>query len=234
MLVAADRTKTTLKQSLGDARTLGDRVAMQLREEIISGNLRPGATLAEIPTAERLGVSRVPVREALLVLERDGLLVFDERGRCRVRTLTPRDFIEIYEVRLLLECESFRLAATRHTAEQLSAMQRNIARMTRARSIVRVTLLDIEFHDLIVEAAHHARIAHLWAIMRGQIQIFTASLQRQLYGDPESVRDTTVETHRECLEIIASRDTAGAVQSAHKHLETWRDWLLANRVEENR
>ena len=86
MLVALDRTKATLKQ------TLGDGVARRLREEIISGNLLPGAMLAEIPTAERLGVSRVPVREALLVLERDGLLVFDERGRCRVRTLTARRF----------------------------------------------------------------------------------------------------------------------------------------------
>ena len=81
MLVTLDRTKATLKQ------TLSDGVAGQLREEIISGNLPPGAMLAEIPTAERLGVSRVPVREALLVLERDGLLVFDERGRCRVRAL---------------------------------------------------------------------------------------------------------------------------------------------------
>jgi len=129
MLVALNRTRANLKQ------TLGDGVAGQLREEIISGDLPPGAMLAEIPTAERLGVSRVPVREALLVLERDGLLVFDERGRCRVRTLTTRDLEEIYDARLLLERESFRLAAVRHTAAQISAMQRNIVQMEKARSI---------------------------------------------------------------------------------------------------
>lgn len=228
MLVALDRTKATLKQ------TLGDGVARRLREEIISGNLLPGAMLAEIPTAERLGVSRVPVREALLVLERDGLLVFDERGRCRVRTLTAHNFEEIYDARLLLERESFRLAAMRHTPEQMSAMQRSIARMERTRSIVRLTLLDIEFHELIVKAADHSRIAHLWAIMRGQIQIFTASLQRQLFGTAENVRDTSVAAHRECLEIIASRDAVGAAQAARKHLQTWREWLLVNRAEENR
>jgi DNA-binding GntR family transcriptional regulator len=214
--------------------TLGDGVAWQLREEIISGSLSPGAMLAEIPTAERLGVSRVPVREALLVLERDGLLVFDARGRCRVRTLSARDLEEIYETRLLLERESFRLAAMRHTVEQLSAMRRNIVCMEKARSIVRVTLLDIEFHDLIVEAADHSRIAHLWAIMRGQIQIFTASLQRQLYEVADNVRETSVATHRECLEIIASRDAGAAAEAARKHLQTWREWLLANRAQGNR
>ena len=228
MLVAPDRTRTTSKQ------TLGDGVAQRLREEIISGNLRPGAMLAEIPTAERLGVSRVPVREALLVLERDGLLVFDERGRCRVRTLTARDLEEIYDARLLLEQESFRLAAIRHTAEQLAAMRRNIARMERARSIVRVTLLDIEFHELIVEAADHTRLAHLWAIMKGQIQIFTASLQRQLSEIAGDVREATVATHLDCLGIIASRDAAAAAEAARQHLETWRKWLLVNRSEESR
>ena len=150
--------------------------------------------------------------------------MFDERGRCRVRTLTLRDFKEIYEVRLLLECESFRLAATQRTAGQISAMQRNILQMAKARSLVRVTMLDIEFHDLIVAAAHHAQIAHLWAIMRGQIQLFTASLQRELDAITENVREASVEYHRECLKIIASRDAAGAVRAAHKHLQAWRDW----------
>ena len=146
---------------------------------------------------------------------------------------TVRDLEEIYDARLLLERESFRLAAMRHTAEQLSAMRRSILRMEKARSIVRVTLLDIEFHELIVEAANHSRIAHLWAIMRGQIQIFTASLQRQLFGFADNVRETSVVAHRECLEIIASRDAAGAAEAARKHLQTWREWLLVNRAEES-
>ena len=62
--------------------------------------------------------------------------------------------------------------------------------MERTRSIVRLTLLDIEFHELIVKAADHSPLAHLWAIMRGQIQIFTASLQRQLFGTAENMRDS--------------------------------------------
>ena len=118
---------------------------------------------------------------------------------------------EIYAARLLLERESFRLAAIRHTPGQLAAMRRrNIARMERARSLVRVSLLDIEFHELIVEAANHARLAHLWAIMKGQIQIFTASLQRQLFEIADDVQETSVATHLDCLRVIASGDAARA------------------------
>ena len=122
----------------------------------------------------------------------------------------------------------------RHTPEQILAMERNIDEMAKARSLVRVTLLDIEFHDLIVEAAHHSRIAHLWAIMRGQIQVFTASLQRHLNIIADNIREVSVAKHRECLEIIASRDAAAAAKAAHEHLEAWRAWLLASRIEENR
>jgi len=70
--------------------------------------------------------------------------------------------------------------------------------------------------------------------MRGQIQIFTASLQRQLDEIADNVRETSVAAHRECLEIIASRDTVAAAEVARKHLQTWREWIVVNRIEGNR
>ncbi len=213
-------------------RTLAEDVAGQLREEIISGHLPAGAVLAEIPTSERLAVSRVPVREATRVLEREGLLVFDGRGRCRVRNLTALDLDEIYDVRLLLERECFRLAAIRRTDEQLQAMESNIEQMARARSLARVTLLDIEFHDLIVEAAAHSRWSHLWNMMRGQIQLFTASVQRDLNEVTSAVRETSVAAHRECLSVIRARREEAAMACATKHLRAAKRWLLAKRSEE--
>ncbi len=225
--------QTTLpKTSVARRRTLADEVAGQLREEIISGQLPAGAVLAEIPTSERLAVSRVPVREATLVLEREGLLVFDGRGRCRVRNLTAQDLDEIYDVRLLLERECFRLAAIRRTDEQLLAMDANIEQMARARTLARVTLLDIEFHDLIVEAAAHSRWSHLWTMMRGQIQLFTASVQRDLNEVTSAVRESSVSAHRECLSVIRARREEAAVACATKHLRAAQQWLQAKRREE--
>jgi len=211
--------------------TLADQVMVQLREEIIAGKLAPGTMVAEIPTAVRLGVSRVPVREATLALEREGLLVFEPSGRCRVRSLDARDFEEIYEIRLLLECEVFRLAAIRRTDAQIAILERNIAQMERAKSIAKVSLLDIEFHELMLQAADNSRLTRLWEIMRGQIQLFTASLQRQANDLTADVRETSVEGHRECLSIIISRDSERAADTARRHLETWRKWLLTNNCE---
>lgn len=210
-------------------RTRAEEVADQLREEIISGQLGGGAVLAEIPTSERLAVSRVPVREATLVLEREGLLVFDGRGRCRVRSLTARDLNEIYDVRLMLERECFRLAAVRRTAQQLRDMDANIEHMASARTLAHVTLLDIEFHDLIVEAADHSRWGHLWRMMRGQIQLFTASVQRDLNEVTSAVRESSVIAHRECLEVIRAQREDAAATCATKHLRAARRWLLAKR-----
>ena len=81
-----------------------------LRQEILSGKTRPGHLLAESPVAMRLGVSRVPVREALFALEREGFVEFSGTGRAFVKELTPQDFDELYTLRLALEppaaCES--------------------------------------------------------------------------------------------------------------------------------
>ena len=208
--------------------TLADQVVVQLREEIIAGTLAPGTMVAEIPTAVRLGVSRVPVREATRTLEREGLLVFEPNGRCRVRSLDARDFEEIYEIRLLLECEVFRLAAIRRTDAQIAILERNISQMERAKSIAKVSLLDIEFHELMLRAADNSRLTRLWEIMRGQIELFTASLQRQANDLTADVRETSVEGHRECLSFIIAGDSERAADIARRHLETWRKWLLTN------
>ena len=196
--------------------TLAEGVVAQLREEIISGGLAGGMRIAEIPTAERLGTSRVPVREAMLVLEREGLLVFEKRGRCSVRQLTPRDMDEIYEVRLLLEGESFRLAARNHTLDDLEKLEDNIEQMARARTLARITLLDIEFHDLIVAATRQSRLQHLWQVMRGQIQLFTAVLQREFEQRMQTVREVTVATHRKCVRVIRSRREEAATEHGRK------------------
>ena len=88
-----------------------DSAASLLRAEILNGTSEPGALLAESAVAKRLGVSRVPVREALFALEREGLVEFSPTGRAFVKALTPQDFEELYVLRLALEPLASRLAA---------------------------------------------------------------------------------------------------------------------------
>ncbi|MDP1590292.1 MAG: GntR family transcriptional regulator, partial [Prosthecobacter sp.] len=88
-----------------------DSAASQLRTDILSGTAGPGTLLAESAVALRLGVSRVPVREALFALEREGLVEFSTTGRAFVKKLTPQDFEELFVLRLTLEPLASRLAA---------------------------------------------------------------------------------------------------------------------------
>ena len=222
--VAGDTLRSSLRESLST------NVAEQLREEIISGRLSPGEMVAEIPTAQRLEVSRVPVREAFRALAHDGLLVFEANGRYRVRTLTAQDFDEIYNVRLMLETESFRLAALNHFEPDLKVLRNNIRQFQRARSLSRMTLLDIEFHDRIMKMSRQSRLIHLWGVMRSQILLFTATLQREI-SVFKDVLDVTVEGHETCLRGIESRDPHLAKQCAIDHLEPWGGWLKSTRPE---
>jgi DNA-binding GntR family transcriptional regulator len=230
-MATAPFTAKQTPRTRGDSRrTLADGVIEQIRKDIISGALPPGTMVAEIPTAQRLNVSRVPVREALVVLEHDGLLVFEENGRCRVRVLTACDFEEIYEVRIMLEAEAFRLAALNHTSADMKSLRDCIRQMERVRTLNRVTLLDIEFHDQIMEMSRQSRLIHLWGVMRSQIQLFTAILQREISA-VRNIRDISIEAHEKCLRGIESRDPNLARQCAIDHLEPWSGWLKSTRLE---
>ncbi len=189
--------------------------------------------VAEIPTAQRLEVSRVPVREAMMVLGQDGLLVFEDNGRCHVRTLTPQDYEEIYSVRLMLETEGFRLAALHYTEDDLQGLRENIRQMERAKSLNRVTLLDIDFHDRIMEMGRQSRLMHLWSVMRSQVQLFTATLQREISSVITNIREVSVEAHLKCLRGIESSDPDMAKKCAIEHLGPWSEWLRSTRPEES-
>jgi DNA-binding GntR family transcriptional regulator len=205
--------------------TLADTVTSRLRGEILSGDLPPGAPVAEIPTAERLGVSRVPVREALLVLEQEGLLVFGPRGRARVRSLSPGDHIEIYHARLPLEKAAARLAAERRTEEDLSAMRANIAATRQARTLAKVSLLDLDFHDLVFRAARSPWLFRFWGLLRGELALWLTRLHREQQSVTGRVRETTSDSHEEYMALLRARSAAAAERHIETHMRYWLEWM---------
>lgn len=223
------RVRSSGKRRSGEAaaNTLAARVATILREEIIAGRIASGEKIVEQATALRLGVSRVPIREATILLEREGLLVRSPTGRRRVRTLEPRDLVEIAELRLLIEPRLAALAAERHTAADVAAIERNMADLATAETEARIAVLDDEFHDLIAVAAHHARLAYLWEMTRGQMLLLIAALQRREPLSVREMRQGTVANHRSLWALIQSRDAVGAARKAE---ETDRDVLALARA----
>lgn len=191
----------------------------------MAGTLAAGARIAEQATAERLGVSRVPVREATIALERDALLVRSPTGRLRVATLTERDMAEILEVRRFIEPEVVRLAAERHRPDDIAALERNLAGLRAARDLARVSLCDAEFHDLVASASHQPRLIQVWDLLRGQFLLWIACSQRRLGRTAEDIRRTTLAHHSAIVSLIRARDADGAGRYVRDLLETAADEL---------
>lgn len=201
-----------------------DSTASLLRAEILNGTSAPGALLAESAVARRLGVSRVPVREALFALEREGLVEFSATGRAFVKALTPQDFEELYVLRLALEPLASRLAAPALKAD-LSQLEKNVAATRRARSVQEVTLLDLEFHQLILEASGNARLMKLWCSLRGELELWLGRLHRSHQLQTKETLQETVAAHQAILECFKTQTPAACERLMREHILGWREWL---------
>ncbi len=203
-------------------RTIGDDVLDTLRRSIIAGNFQPGHHLAEGSLAQQLGVSRAPVREAMMQLEREGLLTFDKRGAAFVKEFTADDLEEIYSLRLTLETMAARLACAEVPEEVVTRIEENIEKTRSAKLLLDLTLLDVEFHDLIVQASTHQRLLSAWSSLRHQIEVWLARMQSRLEAPIEKTREATVAHHRGILKALRSGKEERAVTVVREHIEGWR------------
>ena len=201
-----------------------DSAASQLRAEILNGSSAPGELLAESAVAKRLGVSRVPVREALFALEREGLVEFSPTGRAFVKALTPQDFEELYVLRLALEPLASRLAAPA-LKTNLAKLEKNLSATRRARSVQDVTRLDLEFHQLILEASGNARLMKLWRSLRGELELWLGRLHRSHQLQTQETLKETVDAHQSIVEAFRSQSPATCERLMREHILGWREWL---------
>ncbi len=204
-------------------RTIGDDVIDTLRKSIIAGAFAPGDHIAEGTVAQQLGVSRAPVREAMMQLEREGLLLFDKRGAAIVKEFTADDLEEIYSLRLTLEMMAARLACSQMPDGVVALIERNIERTRTATQLLDLTLLDVEFHDLIVQASSHQRLRAAWSNLRHQIELWLARMmQTRLEAPIEKTREATVQHHRGILRALRPGNAERAATVVREHIEGWR------------
>jgi DNA-binding GntR family transcriptional regulator len=211
-------------KNISDPSSRSEYAINLLRRRIIDGQSEPGSLLAEVAVARELGVSRVPVREALFALERDGLVEFSETGRAYVKELSPHDFEELYVLRLALEPAAARLAAPA-LREDLSALEKNIVTTSKASSLIKVTHLDLDFHELILEASGNARLLKLWRSLRGELELWLGRLHRSKQIQTRGTREETVSSHRDLLECFRSESPAVCERKMREHILSWREWL---------
>jgi DNA-binding GntR family transcriptional regulator len=213
-----------MKMEPSSSSSRADSTSEKLRREILDGLAAPGDLLAESAVARRLGVSRVPVREALFTLERDGLVEFSGTGRAYVKELSPRDFEELYVLRLTLEPVAGGLAAPTIRSDA-SALLKNIAATRKARTLGEVTRLDLEFHELILEMSGHARLLKLWRSIRSELEMWLGRLQRQHRGQKLDTREQTASSHEKLIQAFRSQPPSACERLSRDHIINWREWL---------
>ncbi len=196
----------------------------KLRQGITHGTLGPGTLLAEAAVARQLGVSRVPVREALFTLEREGLVEFSPTGRAYVKQLAPHDFEELFLLRLSLEPPAARIAAP-ILRENPHTLEANIEATARAKTLLEVTHLDLNFHQIIMEASGHTRMIRIWRSLRSEMELWLARLHSDLQARTKATRQTTVDAHTKTLDCIKTETPAAVERMCRQHIQGWRDWL---------
>src|SRR6185503_356692 len=198
-------------------KSLGKEVLDRLRNAILTGQLAEGTPLPEAQTAGKLGVSRVPVREALVELERHGLVEFDPHGRAGVRTFTEEDVREIHTLRSTLQTMAARLAAAKLTDADLQRLDAILERAAMTRDLTEFSRLDTEFHDEIVVISRHRRLQRAWNDFRDQMELWLQRLHRQRERKMRDVRDATLKSHREMIDTLATRQPDAAAKLMERH-----------------
>ena len=208
-------------------RSLTEDVTARIRRAIVAHDLVDGASLPEDGLAAQLVVSRVPVREALVELEQEGLVEFDPRGRCRVRTFAEEDFEALFSMRCTLEVMSARLVAKRMTAADVETLEEMIREQEAAEDLTELSLLDVAFHDRIIQVARHRPLAVCWKTIRSQIEVWLARAHRAQAAQHLSSIELTVPGHRRLLADLCSGSERKAENAMQLEMATWREWLPA-------
>lgn len=205
--------------------SVSEQVLAELRRRIVAGEIAGDAPFPEAHYAQLLGVSRVPVREAVMQLERDGLLWTNGRGRMVVRVLTARDYREIAAVRMQLEGRAARLAAAVRTREDLEALRLNIAAFDASTTPEALAQLDVAYHETLCVAARDSWLIRAWQAIRWP---FEALLVRNFrnYVTATSLGASKVSTgdHARILEAIKNGESLDAERLLCQHIARWEEW----------
>lgn len=201
-------------------RTLSDYIADRLRSAILSNQFKPNQRLVEQEIAESMQTSRGPVRDALKILENEGLVNRQSHRGAFVAELTRKDADEIYTIREALETLAVKFAIQNATTRQIDELEKlvhSIENLARDHSDDQwgATDLDLEFHHTLCKISGHHRLLIAWEALSGQIRLLL--LQHRL-RDPADLRIRAASWHQRVVEAIYQRNTELALQELHKHL----------------
>lgn len=202
-----------------------------VRQAIVDGRLEPGERLKEEELARELGISRTPVREALLILQAEGVVDATPNRGAVVRAHSADDLEDLYELRALLEGFAARRAATRLSPDELRALEASCDRFERIidGEIRELVAENNVFHTIVLDAAGSAR---LQSMVRSVVEL-PLVYRSYIWYSPEQVR-ISAHYHRQIVAALRRRDAERAELIMKEHVYEARDLLVARvRVQED-
>lgn len=203
---------------------LRDLVFHTLRRAIMQGNLKPGERLMEIKLANRMGVSRTPIREAIRMLELEGLVVMIPRKGAQVAKITEKDLKDVLEVRMGLEQLAVKFATQRITDQQVEELflaSRQFEAAVQADDLTDIAEADVRFHELVYQATGNKRLIQLLNNLREQMYRY-----RIEYLKEPSIRESLIKEHDILCEKLKARDVEGAGAIMEAHIERQEESIL--------
>jgi DNA-binding GntR family transcriptional regulator len=195
---------------------MSEKVKEYLIETIMMGHFKPGDRIVESTLARQLNISQAPVREAIRDLVVMGFLKTEPYKGISVRSFTAEELFEVYTVRVILESFAGRLAAERMTEDAEQALRNLLNAMIEAaeeKNLDRLTRLDNDFHETIIEIAGNKLILHLWQNLRfGYYTIIRARISK--YDSNELTK-----RNKELLDALKTHDSDRAEKVMRKHIE---------------
>ncbi len=190
------------------------RVTERIRDEIIDGVRAPGSRLVERELAEELGVSRLPIRDALHILANEGLITPRPRTWAVVREFSASDIADLQEVREAMEVMTFKLAAQRHTRsnlEELRAVLETEIEASKRQDFVTARRAGAKFHEVVVNLAGNELLIEMQATL--------SSRMRWLLSQHDDL-EIMAEEHVQILEALASRNLELVERLVLQHITT--------------
>lgn len=203
---------------------LRDFVFNTLRQAILTGELKPGERLMEIHLADKLGVSRTPIREAIRKLELEGLVTMVPRRGAEVAQITEKSMNDVLEVRRALDALCAELACDRITEGGLKALKLacdSFEQCVHAGDIKRIAQADVALHDIIVQATGNQRLIQLVNNLSEQMYRY-----RFEYIKDSSQHQTLVDEHRIIYQSIVGKDRETAAAAAKTHIDNQKKAII--------
>ena len=205
------------QQEMDEYLPLRDVVFKTLRQGILTGELKPGERLMEIHLANKLGVSRTPIREAIRKLELEGLVTMIPRRGAEVAQITEKSMKDVLEVRKVLDDLSVELACERITEEEKELLKNacvDFEEAVKTGDFAKIAKTDVAFHDIIITATRNIRLSQM-----------VNNLAEQMYRYRfEYIKDSTqharlVQEHEEICQGIIAGDKKRALEAIEKHID---------------